>query len=60
MPVLTRKRYCTIKEFCEYWKISRTQVYRFMQMDGFPYKRVGGTIRISFDEANEWIDKTFN
>lgn len=60
MPVLTRTRYCTVKEFCEYWKISKTKVYRFMQMEGFPFKRLGSSIRIAFDEANEWIDKNFN
>lgn len=60
MSVLTRTKYSTVKEFCDYWKISKTQVYRFMKMEGFPFKRVGASIRIAFDEANQWIDKNFN
>ena len=60
MPILTRTRYVKVKEFCDYWKISKTQVYRFMKMEGFPYKRVGECIRIAFDEANSWIDKNYN
>lgn len=61
MPVLTRRKVVTLQEFCEYWKISDRKVRRWVnECDDFPARRVGSSIRIFFDEANEWIDKHFN
>lgn len=61
MPVLTRRTVVTLQEFCEYWKISERKVRRWMEIyDDFPAKRLGSSIRIFSDEANEWIDKHFN
>ena len=60
MPVLTRRKIVTLQEFCDYWKISRRKVIRWLsEYDDFPCQRVGISYRIYFDEANEWIKKTF-
>ncbi len=61
MPILTRRKVVTLQEFCEFWKISERKVRRWLdEYDDFPARRVGSSIRIFFDEANEWIDKYFN
>lgn len=50
------KKYLNIEELVEYTTLSRSTLYRKVNQNLIPYKRVGSKIIFNTDEIDEWLN----
>jgi predicted DNA-binding transcriptional regulator AlpA len=61
MPILTRARYVTVKEFQDYYSLKKSTAYDLIKKNNFPIKKVSEKlIRVDISKVDEWMDKQFN
>ena len=55
-----RANWKSAKYFAEYYDLSKAQVYKLMQLPGFPYMRTGErNYRIDMNKTDEWFNQYF-
>jgi excisionase family DNA binding protein len=48
----------TIPEVAEYLKLSKSKVYRMVQMGMIPHIRIGRNVRIMESDLMKWLEKS--
>ena len=49
----------TVPEVAQYLKLSKSKVYRLVQMGRIPYVRIGRNVRIRESDLVKWIDANY-
>lgn len=53
---MEEKEYLTVKELCEWIRLSQSKVYSLINNNEIPYSRIGGKILFNREKINIWIE----
>jgi excisionase family DNA binding protein len=53
---MTTQQYITVKELCEWIRLSRSKVYSLISTKEIPHIKVGGKILFDKEKIQNWID----
>lgn len=54
------KQYLTVKELCEWIRLSRSTVYTLISENQIPHFKLGGKILFDREKIQNWIDSKSN
>lgn len=53
---MNEKEYLTVKELCEWIRLSQSKVYALINNNEIPYSRIGGKILFNREKIKIWIE----
>lgn len=53
---MNEKDFLTVKELCEWIRLSRSKVYSLLKDNKIPHAKVGGKILFDKEKIKVWID----
>lgn len=57
---MKEEKWVKVKEYIEYYNLSKSLAYQHIHAKNFPCKKVGeNAYRINLIEADKWLDKNF-
>lgn len=54
--IMNEKDFLTVKELCEWIRLSRSKVYALVTANKIPHAKVGGKILFNKEKIKIWID----
>jgi excisionase family DNA binding protein len=60
MSIMNEKDFLTVKELCDWIRLSRSKVYSLVTSNKIPHAKVGGKILFDKEKIKIWIESQSN